>query len=474
MGDFEYDLLVIGGGPAGEKGAAQAAYFGYKTILIEKESQLGGACINTGTLASKTLRESALFLSGFKSRQLYGLQANIKRDIPLADFMYRRNLVQERERERATENLRRHQIQQVHGHASLVDAHTVLVKTIDGTQRRITAKFILIATGSVPHRPSEIPFNPDTVFDSDTVLQMKNLPRSMLIIGGGVIGCEYACLFAALGIQVILVDGRDRLLPFLDSEITDLLTARMRELGIELATQDGLGAAHIEGNHVFVELKSGKEIVTESLLYVAGRSGNSMGLGLEKIGITIGKRGHVEVNPITYQTIVSSVYAVGDVVGFPALASTSMEQARIAVCHAFDLKYKTQLASLLPYGIYTIPEVSSVGDSEESCREKKIAFVVGKNRFGQHARGQIIGDLDGMIKLIVAVPSGKILGVHVIGEMASELVHVGQAAMHFEGTIDFFIQAVFNYPTLGDVYKYAAYDALGKLNELRKLPAASG
>ncbi len=468
MGEFDYELAVIGGGPAGEKGAAQAAYFGFKTILIEKEPQLGGACINTGTLASKTLRESALFLSGFKARQLYGLQASVNRDIPLAEFMYRKNVVQERERERAAENLRRHKIEQIHGHASLLDGHTVLVKGAEGQERRISAKIILVATGSLPHRPSDVPFNPDTVFDSDTVLQMNNLPHSMVIVGGGVIGCEYACIFASLGIQVNLVDGRDRLLPFLDFEISDALMARMRELGIELETEDGLESARLDGNRVIVKLKSGKELVTDSLLYAAGRSGNTAGLGLEKLGIGVGKRGHVEVDPVTYRTKVPSVYAVGDVVGFPALASTSMEQGRIAVCHAFDLKYKTHLASLLPYGIYTIPEVSSLGESEESCKEKKIAYVVGKNRFGQHARGQIIGDLDGMIKLVVAAPSGKILGVHVIGEMASELVHVGLAAMHFEGTIDFFIQAVFNYPTLGDVYKYAAYDALGKLNELRK------
>lgn len=473
MGDFDYDLLVIGGGPAGEKGAAQAAYFGHRVVLIEKQAQLGGACINTGTLASKTLRESALFLSGFKARQLYGLDATVKKDIPLSEFMYRKNVVQERERERAEENLRRHKIERLHGHASLLDGHSVLVGMAEGHERRISAKCILIATGSLPYRPGDVPFNPDTVFDSDTILLMNNLPHSMVIVGGGVIGCEYASLFAALGIQVILVDGRDRLLPFLDFEISDALMSRMRELGIELATEDGLESARLDGKRVAVKLKSGKEVVTDSLLYAAGRSGNTAGLGLESLGIAVGKRGHVEVDPVTYRTKVPSVYAVGDVVGFPALASTSMEQGRIAVCHAFDLKYKTQLASLLPYGIYTIPEVSSLGESEESCKEKKIAYVVGKNRFGQHARGQIIGDLEGIIKLIIAAPSGKILGVHVIGEMASELVHVGMTAMHFGGGVDYFIQAVFNYPTLGDVYKYAAYDALGKLNDVRKLAVGS-
>ena len=312
-----------------------------------------------------------------------------------------------------------------------------------------------------------MPFNHENVFDSDTVLEMKALPKSMLIIGGGVIGCEYACLFAALGIRVTLVDGKDRLLGFLDNEISDALTSRMREVGVEFIMPDGLESVKVDGRNVRTRLKSGREVATESLLYAAGRGGNVSGLGLEKLGVVVSKRGQIEVDPITYQTKVPNIYAAGDVIGFPALASTSMEQGRLAVCHAFDLKYKTRLAPILPYGIYTIPEVSCVGESEQSCREKKIEYVVGRNRFGQHARGQIIGDTEGMIKLVAAAPSGKLLGVHVIGEMASELVHIGMAVLHFGGDLDFFIQTVFNYPTLSDVYKYAAYDALGQLNKVR-------
>lgn len=468
-----YDLVVIGGGPAGEKGAAQAAYFDYRVALVERQRQLGGACINTGTLASKTLRESALFLSGFKSRQLYGIDAVVKKDISLADFMHRKNLVQEKEWARADANLVRHKIERVTGDASLVDGNTVSVRT-EGGERRLSAKKVLIATGSSPHRPPEIPFNPANVFDSDTILQMGELPRSMLVVGGGVIGCEYACLFSALGIKVTLLDGRDRLLPFLDFEIGGALTERMRAMGIQLVMPDSLEKTAAEGKRVHVTLKSGRAIETDALLYAAGRGGNVAGLGLEKLGIVANKRGQIEVDPVTYQTKAPNVYAAGDVIGFPSLASTSMEQARIAMCHAFDLKYKTRLAPILPYGIYTIPEVSCAGESEESCREKKIPFVAGRSRFGQHARGQIIGDTEGMIKLVFSAPEGKLLGVHVIGEQASELVHVGMAALHFGGTVDFFIGAVFNYPTLGDVYKYAAYDALGQLNKIRGGSSTTG
>jgi NAD(P) transhydrogenase len=476
--EFDYELVVIGGGPAGEKGAAQAAYFGHKTALIEKEAVLGGACINTGTLPSKTLRETALFLSGFKARQLYGLETGVKRDIRLADFMHRKNLVQERERERASLNLQRHGIERIFGTASLRDAHSVVVRNEAGEDRVMTGKFILIATGSSPHRPVEVPFNGENVFDSDSVLEMKEIPPSMIVVGGGVIGCEYACLFAALGLAVWLIEGREQLLPFLDREIADALLARMKDMGIEVLMPEALASTRVEGKEVITKLKSGREIVAESMLYAAGRSGNTSGLGLDKLGIAVGKRGHVEVDGTTYQAklanaaadkkVCPSVYAAGDVVGFPALASTSMEQGRIAVCHMFDLKYKTKLAPILPLGIYTIPEVSCVGETEESCVEKKISYVSGKSRFGQHARGQIMGETDGMIKLIFSSPEGKLLGVHVIGEIASELVHVGLAALHFGADVDFFVQSVFNYPTLGDVYKYAAYDALGKLNVVRK------
>jgi NAD(P) transhydrogenase len=466
---FDYELLVIGGGPAGEKGAAQAAYFGHKTALVEKEAELGGACINTGTLASKTLRESALFLSGFKSRQLYGIEASVKKDITLADFMYRKNYVQERERERARKNLERHDITRLMGSATFVDAHTVSVRTGTGDSQTVTADKILIATGSVPACPANIPFNPDNVFDSETVLQMRRLPGSVLVVGGGVIGCEYAGLFAALGLKVTLVHRSGRLLDFLDAELGEAFMNYMRQMGVELVMDDNLDKVELDGPSVVTTLKGGQRIASEALLYAAGRSGSTAGLGLERLGIKTGKYGHVEgFHPDTFQTNVPNVYAAGDVIGPPALAATSMEQARVAMCHAFDIRYKQHVSNILPYGIYSIPEISGVGETEDSCRKKGIPYVAGRSKFGAHARGQIIGDTEGMIKLIFSAPDGRLLGAHVIGEMASELVHTAMACLHFGGGVQFFIDSVFNYPTLGDVYKYAAYDALGQLNRVRE------
>lgn len=467
---YDYELVVIGGGPAGEKAAAQAAYFDHKTCLIERYKELGGACINWGTLASKTLRESALFLSGFRTRQLgEGMQVDFKANVDLQNFMTRKNLVQQREQQRASKNMDWHEVERVQGEARLADAHTVVVKGADGKERKLTGKFILIATGSVPARPKTIPFNDTSVFDSTTVLEMKQLPKSMVVVGGGVIGSEYACLFAALGVKTHLVHPKARALDsLLDAEIGEIFMKRMADMGVQLCMNEGVASCVVEGKQVKTTLKSGKELLTDTMLYALGRSGNTEGLGLKELGIPIGKYGHIEkLNPVTYQTTVPNIYAAGDVIGAPALASTSMEQGRLAMCHAFDIKYKTKLAPLLPAGIYTIPEISQVGMTEQDCQKAGIPYVVGTDKYGRHGRGQIIGDTDGMIKLIFNALTGRLLGVHVIGEIASELVHIGMACMQYEGDIDFFIHTVFNYPTLSDVYKYAAYDALGKLNKVR-------
>ena len=468
---YDYELIVIGGGPAGEKAAAQAAYFDHKTCLVERYNELGGACINWGTLASKTLRESALFLSGFRTRQLgEGMQVDFKANVDLQNFMTRKNLVQRREQERAAKNMGWHEVTRVQGDARLADAHTVVVKGPDGREQRLTGRYILVASGSVPARPKTIPFNDNDVFDSTTILDMKQLPKSMVVVGGGVIGSEYACLFAYLGVKTYLVHPKARALDsLLDAEIGEIFMRRMADAGIELCMNDGVESCTIDGEgQVRTKLKGGRELVTDTMLYALGRSGNTEGLGLKELGIPIGKYGHIEkVDPITYQTVVPNVYAAGDVIGAPALASTSMEQGRLAMCHAFNIKYKTKLAPLLPAGIYTIPEISQVGMTEQDCQKAGIPYVVGKDRYGRHGRGQIIGDTDGMIKLIFNSLTGKLLGVHVIGEIASELVHIGMACMQYDGDIDFFIHTVFNYPTLSDVYKYAAYDALGKLNTVR-------
>jgi NAD(P) transhydrogenase len=482
---YDFDVVVIGGGPAGEKGAAQAAYFGHRVCLVEEWHELGGACINWGTLASKTLRESALFLSGFRTRQLgEGMAVEFKADVTHANFMARKNLVQAREQARARRNMEApwHRVTVVRGHARLVDAHAVAITTPEG-KRQVTTRFVLIATGSVPARPPHVPFDDDAVFDSTTILEMHRLPRSMVVVGGGVIGSEYVCLFHALGVKTTLVHPKPRALDaLLDEEVGEEFMSRMRGAGIDLVMNDSLEsverAAATAGAdapaRVVVRLKSGRVLESESLLYALGRSGNTAGLGLEALGIPTGKYGHVEkVDPATYQTTVPNVYAAGDVIGPPALASTSMEQGRLAMCHAFDLHYKKPLASLLPAGIFTIPEISQVGRTEQDCRREGIPYVVGRSRYDQ-GRGLIVGDTRGLIKLIVEAPSGRLLGVHVIGELASEIVHVGMACMTYGGSVMFFIDAVFNYPTLSDLYKYAAYDALGALDRVRKGTAREG
>jgi NAD(P) transhydrogenase len=474
---YDYELVVIGGGPAGEKGAAQAAYFGHKVCLVEEWKELGGACINWGTMASKTLRESALFLSGFRTRQLgEGMAVEFKADVSLANFMARKSMVQTREQLRARHNMEApwHDVTVMRGRARLADPHTVIVATKDG-EVRVTAAFILIATGSVPARPPSVPFNEDTVFDSTTILEMKRLPRSMVVIGAGVIGSEYACLFNALGVKTSLVHPKARALDaLLDVEIGEEFMERMGAAGLDLHMDDGFESVALLPpespggvGRVAVTLKSGAVLEADALLYALGRSGNTKGLGLEALGIPVGRYGHIErFDPVTYQTTVPNVYAAGDVIGAPALASTSMEQGRLAMCHAFKLDYKKSLASVLPAGIYTIPEISQVGRTEQDCVREGIAYVTGRARYDQ-GRGLIIGDTQGMIKLVFDAPAGKLLGVHVIGELASELVHVGMACLMFGGDVTFFINAVFNYPTLSDIYKYAAYDALGRLNQVR-------
>ncbi len=457
----DYDLVVIGSGPAGEKGAAQAAYFGRRVALIEKQPLLGGAAANTGTLPSKTLRETALYLSGFRQRGLYGVEFALKREATVRDFLHREKLVTAKERERVADNLRTHGITVMHGEASFVDPHSVTVRGEDGLEEQVTGSVFLVATGSSPHHPPDLPFDDPRVYDSDTVLDLSAIPPSLAVIGGGVIGCEYACLFAALGVKVTLVDGKDTLLPFLDGELSRALRSSMQQLGIAFAMSDGPESVETGDAALTVTLRSGRAVAAHTMLVASGRTGNTAALNLESLGIGIGRRGVVEVND-QYQTAVSHIYAAGDVIGFPALASTSMEQARLAVVHAFDLRYKTALASVLPYGIYTIPEVSMAGATEETLTADGVDYVVGRATYAANARGQIIGEGAGLLKLLFAREDMRLLGVHVIGEQASELVHIGLTALLTEATADLFIQTCFNYPSLSDAYKYATYDALGR------------
>jgi NAD(P) transhydrogenase len=458
-----YDLIVIGSGPAGEKGAAQAAYFGKSVALIEREPVLGGACVNTGTVPSKTLRESALHLSGFRQRGFRGtVEMKIKSDVSISEFMHRKNLVVEREWKRIEENLRRHKVDRYVGNARFKSPTQIEVVAASGTTV-LEAKVILIATGSSPYRPSTILFDDDAICDSDTILQIDTIPLSMAVVGAGVIGCEYASIFAALGVEVHLVDGRTSLLPHIDREIVRVLLGEMENrLGVTLHLGSDVDTIEKVGDQVNVTLKDSSCFVVDKVLYAAGRSSNSEDLNLEAVNVRTGNRGLIIVNE-RYQTSTENIYAAGDVIGFPALASTSMEQARVAMVHAFDLKYKTSVAKNLPYGIYTIPELSTIGLTEEQCRERKINFEVGRAFYRSNARGQIIGDTKGLIKLVFDADDFRLLGVHIVGENASELLHIGMMVMQFGGTINAFIESVFNFPTLSEAYKYAAYDGLGNV-----------
>ena len=458
---FDYDLVVIGSGPAGEKGAAQAAYFGKRVAVVEKEKDPGGAAVNTGTLPSKTLRETALFLSGYRQRELYGVHVSVDRAVAVPKLLTRKDAVRRQEVERIYWNLGRHKVDYLRGTARLLDGHGVEIAASDGKTRTVTGEYVLIATGSVPYQPSNVPFADPDIDDSDTILQLDRMPETLLVMGAGVIGCEYASVFAAMGVKVTLVEPRNELLSFLDADMSEALRVALIGLGVDVRMQDSAVEVKRVGNDIVTRLASGKEIATDKLLFAAGRSGATATLGLEKVGVRLQKRGYIEVDD-DFRTSVASIYAAGDVIGFPALASTSMEQARVAVCHAFHFEYKQHVGALLPYGIYTIPEISCVGLSEEDAKAKGIDVVCGRAPYSLNARGKIIGDTDGMVKLVFERPTRKLIGAHVIGDRATELVHIGQVIIMLGGGVETLIEMVFNYPTLSECYKYAAYDALGR------------
>lgn len=453
-----YDLIVIGGGPAGEKGASKAAYYGKRVALIERAPYLGGAGINTGTVPSKTLRESALYFSGLLQRGLYGIDYSLKENLSVKDFMHRERIVVDKEREIIQQTVKRHNITVIHGEGSLKDAHTVYVKS-PSSEKELFGEIILIATGSSPVHPPNIPFDGKLIYDSDSILHMDHIPKTMVVVGGGVIGTEYASIFTALGIQVTLIEPRGRIVSFVDSEIAKRLMDQLEKLGLNFIFNDRMIAIEPHGDHVHLTLEKGDSHDYEVALIAAGRQSNVQGLGLEQVGIKVGERGLILVDE-NFQTNIPNIFAVGDVIGFPALASTSMEQARAAIVHAFDLGYKERLAPFLPLAVYAIPEISSIGLTEDECKEKNIPYLIGRAYYEENARGQIIGDLSGMVKLVFSPMDKKLLGAHIIGEQASELIHIASHVMLANGGIDAFIEAVYNYPTLADSYQYAAYDGL--------------
>ena len=458
-----FDLVVIGAGPAGEKGAAQAAYFGKRVCIVERAPKPGGAMVNTGTVPSKTLRETALYFSGFRQRGLYGIDLRVKPDITLADFMQRERSVIETEWELIDENIARHHITTVQGAARFVDARTLEVVRYGTEPRRLTADVFLVATGALPKPPSGFPLDGEVVVDSESLLRIQRIPRSMIVLGGGVIGCEYACMFASLGVRVTVVNERSRLVSHLDPDASDALRRSMTaRLGVTVYGNAEVRSVEVEGRRVAVTLGDGTIIAADLLLVATGRIGNVAGLGLESIGVRVDAQSFVKVDS-NYRTAATHVYAAGDAIGFPALASSSMEQARVAVCHAFDLRYKRTVSSILPYAVWTIPEIATVGESEESLLARDMPFEVGRASFRSNARGQMIGDVDGFVKLLFEPETQRVLGVTIVGEGACELIHVGMTVIALEGSLDFFIQAAFGFPSLGEVYKYAAYDGLQRL-----------
>ena len=456
-----YDLLVIGTGPAGQKAAVQAAKLGKIVGIIERKEVVGGVSTNTGTIPSKALREAVLYLAGFRQRTLYGAEYRLKKTITIEDLAFRANHVIKNEIEIVQNQMARNGIDLIYGEASFIDPHRINIQRA-GTTTEHRAHVIVIGVGTEPARPAEIPFDEDTIIDTDGLLTLKHLPTSMVIVGGGVIGTEYASILAMIGVPVILIDKRPRLLEFIDAEIIAALQKQMAAIGVTIYHEEEVVAIQKNTDgQVTVSLTHNQPITTSTLMYAIGRVGATKKLNMEAVGISPDARGRLVVND-HFQTAVPHIYAVGDVIGFPALASTSMQQGRHASCHAFGHPDHTD-TDLLPYGIYAIPEISVVGRTEEELTKAEVPYGVGVAHYREIARGQLIGDETGMVKLLFHRHSRGLLGVHAIGEGATELIHIGQAVMAFQGKIDYFIDTIFNYPTLAECYKVAALDGINRL-----------
>jgi NAD(P) transhydrogenase len=455
-----YDLVVLGSGPAGHHAAIQAAKIGRRVAVVDRPRSVGGVCINTGTIPSKTLREAVLYLSGARQRSFYGGAYRVKQIITIQDLMVRCDHVIQKEVDVYRNQFGRNDVVLLEGHGQFIDPQTIRVKgpTLDEDVR---AEYIVIATGTLPAIPPGVAIDGERVIDSDGILKLPQLPKSMIIVGGGVIGVEYACMFATLGVAVTLVDGRKRLLEFVDVEMVEALMYHMRDLGVTFRLGELVGRVERAERGVVAELKSAKQLRAETLLYAAGRRGNTDGLNLAAAGLAADDRGRIPVDK-SFRTAVPHIYAAGDVVGFPSLASVSMEQGRVACANAFGIPTVT-MPALFPYGLFTIPEISFVGQTEEELTATNVPYEVGVAHYREIARGGIIGDTTGRLKLIFHRETGGLLGVHIVGEGATELVHIGQAVLAFGGTIRYFIDHVFNYPTLAECYKVAALAGLNKL-----------
>jgi NAD(P) transhydrogenase len=464
---YDYDVLVLGSGPSGQKAAIAASKLGRRVGIVDRRDMIGGVCINTGTVPSKTLREAVLYLTGLSQRDLYGSSYRVKDEITVSDLAARTQHVIARQTDVIRNQLARNRIAMVTGTGRFADAHSIWVDSGSGRESKVTADKIIIAAGTRPARPDSVDFDDRTIVDSDGVINLQAVPRSMVVVGAGVIGMEYASMFAALGTKVTVVERRDQMLDFCDDEIIESLKYHLRDLSVTFRFGEEVAAVERHQTAALCILKSGKKIVADTVMYSAGRQGQTDDLNLEAAGLTADRRGRIDVD-LNYVTAVDNIYAVGDVIGFPALASTSMEQGRLAAHHACGEPAR-EMHQLQPIGIYTIPEISFVGKTEDELTDAATPFEVGIARYRELARGQIVGDSYGMLKLLVAPEDGRLLGVHVFGTGATEIVHIGQAVMGCGGTVDYLVDAVFNYPTLSEAYKVAALDAANKIRNITRI-----
>jgi NAD(P) transhydrogenase len=456
-----YDLLVIGSGPAGQRAAIQGAKSGKRVAVVEKREVVGGVCINTGTIPSKTMREAVLHLSGYNYHSIYGVQYRVKEKITMGDLLFRVQHVIKTEVDVIQAQLSRNNVEMMFGTASFTDPNHIKVDGVRGSSVCEAGK-IIVAPGTKPATSSKVPLNGRTIINSDQVLNLAQIPKTLIVVGGGVIGVEYACMFAILGVRVILIEKRPRLLEFADSEIVEALSYHLRDNRVTMRLNEEVSSVEeLPDGTVVANLESKKRVSGDTLLYAVGRQGNIDDLNLPAAGLEADNRGRIQVDA-NYATKQPHIYAVGDVIGFPSLASVSMEQGRIAAAHAFNKSVHSNPADY-PYGIYTIPEISFIGKTEEQLTDEDVPYEVGVAYYREIARGQIRGDTTGRLKLIFHRDTRQLLGVHVIGEGASELLHIGQAVLILGGKIDYFVDTVFNYPTLAECYKAAAFNGLNKL-----------
>ena len=465
---YEYDMVVIGSGPGGQKAAIQASKLHKKTVVIDANNLVGGVCLHDGTIPSKSFREAILHLSGYRERGHYGQAYRVKHNVDMFDLTGRSDAIVGDIEQTIRSQLIRNGVEVIHGYGSLDDAHHVRVRN-GNREMVLSTESIVVATGTRPWRPPGFEFDDDVIVDSDGILHLKKMPQTLTVVGGGVIGCEYGSMFSALGLKVNIVEARASILSFLDHELVETLSHRLRAQKATIIENDKvIRCMRSPDGRAVTYLESGKRIVSDVLLVSAGRVGNVEGLNLEKLGIVYSDRGIVSVNS-NYQTAIPSVYAVGDVIGHPALASTSIEQGRRAACHACGLPDRG-LDLQLPYGVYTIPEISMIGKTERELSQTRIPYETGIARFSEVERGRIIGEDSGVLKLLFHRTTLQLLGVHIIGDAASELIHIGQTVMGFNGGIDYLTQAVFNYPTLSQAYKTAALDGMNKIVSTQGLP----